>query len=272
MIFTCPLCTNGANEAFTAKVLASQKAHYGYCQRCGLLFANKPDWLENAYRHPIAQTDTGILRRNIINTLRFTSILGLLFNRRASFLDYAGGCGLFTRMMRDIGFDFYWHDKFCENNLARGFEHHSDKKYSAVTVLEALEHIPDPLSFIKTILDDTGCNSIIFSTTVFSGKPPPLDWQYYAFESGQHICFYQTKTLAYLAKSMNMNYIYGGDLHLITKISISSFWFRLLSSRWGLPIFPIVLLLLKSRTQSDFLLLRDNPSTPNNQKKPTSES
>ncbi len=38
------------------------------------------------------------------------------------FLDYAGGYGVFTRLMRDIGFDFYWHDPYTQNLFANGFE------------------------------------------------------------------------------------------------------------------------------------------------------
>jgi hypothetical protein len=160
-------------------------------------------------------------------------------------------------MMRDIGFDYYWHDKYCANILAGGFERQPGSSYSVVTALEVLEHVPDPRTFVRSMLDETGCNSIIFSTTTFEGTPPAPDWHYYAFESGQHICFYQPRTLAYLAQAMGMHYVRGGDLHLFTRQPASPFWFRLLASRWGLLAFPFAKLLMKSRTQSDFLALRN---------------
>lgn len=258
--YSCPLCTGEAQEAFVATLLGARQAHYGFCQTCGLLFAHQPDWLVQAYQHPIAQIDTGIFQRNLLNTLRFTGILCSMFKRRDRFLDYAGGSGLFARIMRDIGFDYYWHDKYCANVLAAGFEHQAGSTYAAVTALEVLEHVPDPRTFVRSILSETGCDSIIFSTTVFTGAPPPLDWHYYAFESGQHICFYQPRTLAYLAQSVGMRYVRGGDLHLFTRQPASPFWFRFLASRWGLLAFPFARLLLKSRTQSDFALLRERLS------------
>ncbi len=259
---SCPLCAGTAEEVFTATLLGEHQAHYSLCQACGLLFAHQPHWLDQAYQHPIAQIDTGVLRRNLLNTLRFTGILALLFDRRARFLDYAGGSGLFPRMMRDIGFDYYWHDKYCANMLAGGFAHRSGSSYSVVTALEVLEHVPDPRTFVRSMLDETGCDNIIFSTTVFDGAPPPPDWHYYAFESGQHICFYQPRTLAHLAQSMGMRYVRGGNLHLFTKQPVSPFWFRLLASRWGLLAFPFAKLSMRSRTQIDFTTLRTQMLKP----------
>lgn len=271
-IYFCPLCAGTAEAVFTATVLNEHQAHYGLCQTCGLLFAHRPHWLDQAYQHPIAQIDTGVMRRNLLNTLRLTGILALLFDRHARFLDYAGGSGLFTRTMRDIGFDYYWHDKYCANILAGGFTHQSGSNYSVVTALEVLEHVPDPHKFVRHILEETGCNNIIFSTTIFEGTPPLLDWHYYAFESGQHICFYQPRTLAHLAQSVGMRYVRGGDLHLFTTQSTSQYWFRRLASRWGLMAFPFVRVLLKSRTQSDFSLLRKRPANTSGNHANSSES
>jgi Methyltransferase domain len=256
------MCAGAAEQVFTATVLGEHQARYGLCQTCGLLFAHNPDWLNQAYQHPIAQIDTGVLRRNLFNALRLTGILVMLFDRNARLLDYAGGCGLFTRMMRDIGFDYYWHDKYCTNTLAGGFAHQPESTYCVVTALEVLEHVPDPQMFVRSMLEETSCNNIIFSTTVFEGAPPPLDWQYYAFESGQHICFYQPRTLEYLAESMGMRYVRGGDLHLFTKNPVSPIWFRLLASRWGLLAFLFARLSLRSRTQTDFEIMRAQVSKP----------
>ena len=67
--------------------------------------------------------DTGIIKRNILLAKRTSAILFFLFNKKESFLDYGGGYGLFVRLMRDGGFNFYWNDPFTENLFARGFEY-----------------------------------------------------------------------------------------------------------------------------------------------------
>jgi hypothetical protein len=51
------------------------------------------------------------MQRNINLSKMVATILLLFFDFRRKFLDYAGGYGVFVRLMRDIGFDFYWYDK-----------------------------------------------------------------------------------------------------------------------------------------------------------------
>ena len=255
-MYSCPLCASRAKELFSAKVLGSYLGKYAMCDACGLLFADQPNWLTEAYRNPIAQIDTGIVRRNLYNTLRFSVLITFLLDRRSRFLDYAGGSGMFTRLMRDSGFDFYWHDKYCANVLASGFEQQLGSSYSTVTALEVLEHVPDPRLFVETLIRETGCDNIILSTSVFKNTAPPKSWHYYSFESGQHICFYQRRTLEYLAKTVGMQYFNGGDLHLFTRLSCSAYGFKVLASRWGLLAYPFARVLLGSRTQSDAVALR----------------
>lgn len=259
---TCPLCASETEVAFSATVLGDRKAHYRTCRNCGLLFADRPDWLEKAYRHPIAQIDTGVMRRNLLNALRVTGILAFLFPRGARYLDFAGGYGVFTRLMRDIGFDYFWQDKYCANLLAKGFEREAGQEYALVTAMEVLEHVPVPRAFVTSMLEETGCDSLLFSTTLFEGAPPPMDWHYYAFESGQHICFYQRRTLAFLADRLGMRYVHGGDLHLFTRKVVSPALFRLLASRLGVLAFPFVKPFLRSRTQADFAALRRRLAAP----------
>jgi len=258
----CPLCTSETEAAFSTTVLGERTAHYRLCRSCGLLFAEQPDWLEEAYRHPIAQIDTGVMRRNLLNALRVTGIIALLFHRHARYLDFAGGYGVFTRLMRDIGFDYFWQDKYCSNLLAKGFEREAGQGYALVTAMEVLEHVPSPRAFVASMLEETGCDSLLFSTTLFEGAPPPLDWHYYAFESGQHICFYQRRTLEFLADSLGMRYVYGGDLHLFTRKTVSPILFRLLASHLGVLAFPFVKPFLHSRTQADFAALNRRLAAP----------
>jgi hypothetical protein len=57
--------------------------------------------------------DTGIMQRNLYLSKITAFILLLFFDCRKKFLDYAGGYGVFVRLMRDYGFDFYWYDKYA---------------------------------------------------------------------------------------------------------------------------------------------------------------
>jgi len=131
-------------------VLSKYDCGFYFCDDCGVLQAENPHWLEEAYASPIASADTGVLWRNLYLAQLTSVVLYFLFDRRGRFLDAAGGYGIFTRLMRDIGFDFYWTDKYSPNLTARGFEAEAGPgaPYTAVTAFEVMEHLPDPVAFV----------------------------------------------------------------------------------------------------------------------------
>jgi len=64
-------------------------------------------------------------------------------------LDAAGGYGMLTRLMRDLGFDFYLRDKYCANLMDPGFEcREALGNCLAVTAMELLERLTDPMEFV----------------------------------------------------------------------------------------------------------------------------
>jgi hypothetical protein len=74
--------------------------------------------------------------RNLFFRKRLTILLHLLFGNKAQFVDYAGGYGVFVRLMRDVGFDFQWYDKYTQNLFSAGFEWDETSKVDAVTLFE----------------------------------------------------------------------------------------------------------------------------------------
>ena len=94
--------------------------------------------VEEAYSNAIADADTGLVARNISISKRLACILFAFNDKQAKYLDIGGGYGLLTRLMRDIGFDFYWSDPYCENILAKGFESSNNNPISAITAFEVL--------------------------------------------------------------------------------------------------------------------------------------
>ena len=103
----CQLCSASSNKIFDASILSKYHISYYYCNTCGFLQTEDPYWLKEAYNDALNVFDTGIMARNNSLVMKTAIILFLFFNRNASYLDHAGGYGIFTRMMRDIGFDFY---------------------------------------------------------------------------------------------------------------------------------------------------------------------
>ena len=147
---TCPICMGTRAERFRARILGKYDIRYFYCGHCGLLQTEPPFWLEEAYSTAIAKTDTGLVTRNLYNAKALTSLLYFCFDPAADYVEYAGGYGLLTRLMRDRGFNFFWHDSYCQNIFARGFEWNQfggRRASLAVTAFEVLEHVSDPVAF-----------------------------------------------------------------------------------------------------------------------------
>ena len=250
----CSICRSATPISFHATVLKRYNVKYYYCSHCGLLQTERPYWLEEAYSTAISDADTGLIQRNIRLSKVTACLLYFLLGKDLKCLDTAGGYGLFTRLMRDYGFDFYWADKYCENIFSKGFSlDTTTPPFTVVTAFEVLEHIHDPLSFLKETLQETKAGTIIFSTWLFEKIPPqPQDWWYYSFDSGQHISFYQHKTLKHIAKLLGLNlYSNQGGLHMLTENVFRPLAFKLLTSKYSGLIFEYVKKKMRSMTHFD---------------------
>jgi hypothetical protein len=228
----CPIDGGQMDEIFIHKVLGKHKAQYFMCSKCGVIQTEEPYWLAEAYSSPISSLDTWGAVRNLFNARRLAPVLEILFQPQDSFVDAACGYGLFVRLMRDIGFDFHGHDDFCQNLFSRSLPPLRHPKPAAVTCFEVLEHLTDPVTFLSGILAKHSTDSIIASTTVFSGSAPDKSWPYYSFESGQHLSLYQASSLKAIARKLGLSYTsLGDDLHLFSRRRFNPLKLQLLRRR-----------------------------------------
>ena len=209
---------------FTAKVLNQYDVKYYRCNDTGFIQTENPYWLPEAYSDAITKLDIGLPYRNIQLADRVSKILVKHFDKRKQFLDYAGGYGLFTRLMRDKGFDFYHSDEYCQNLFAAAFdlaELPVGTRLELITAFEVFEHLPDPLPKIREMMHYA--DSLLFSTELQPENITGInDWWYFAPETGQHIAFYTEKALSYIAQQLGYQfYTDGAFLHLFTKKTFS---------------------------------------------------
>jgi len=228
---SCPVCQGGRSYAFQGTLLARHRVSYYLCGTCGLLQTESPHWLEEAYADAIVTMDTGVLTRNLELGAALRILYAWFLRSRGPYLDVAGGYGLLARHLRDHGFECHWSDPYSANLLARGFEQRVGEGYVAVSAIEVLEHVEDPLTFIRDALEAAHCSTIVFTTLLFEGKPPPVNWWYYAPASGQHISFYQRRTLQRIAEVLGLRLYSRGSLHMLTDRSRPNWLFGLATSR-----------------------------------------
>ena len=228
--------------AFSEVVLGKYDVQYYYSENSGLLKTQTPFWLNEAYEEAISDKDIGLVRRNIRNANILELIISCLSIDKNKFLDLAGGYGLLTRLMRDKGYDCYTTDKYCQNIFAKTFEPTEDFKVDVLFAFEVLEHIDEPLNFLSEMFDKYGTRTIVFSTLTFEKNIPSKDWWYYAFDTGQHITFYQPRTLALMAERLGCNYyMLDSEFHVFTDKKLSFLSSLVITNKYFRKLYSVYL-------------------------------
>ena len=166
------LCNSLMLEHDRALILNKYNVAYYICPHCEFIQTERPYWLNEAYTKAISQLDTGIMIRNLSNANSLLLFMKYIDNNYTEnkYLDFGGGHGILTRIMRDYGFDFYWYDKFAENLFANGFEGNIDEKYKMITSFENFEHFVEPIPEIETLMRKT--DILYFSTELIPENKP----------------------------------------------------------------------------------------------------
>ena len=218
------------------RVLSSYEVGYFRCCKCGLLQTEEPYWLDQAYSSTISALDTGAIFRNTHCT-RLTLAIGrvLGIRRQIPCLDFGGGYGVFTRMMRDAGENYFWSDKYGPNNFARGFEGSPKTAYRLVTAFEVFEHLANVHKEL-TDLFSPGHDFVLVSTLLCESVP--TDWWYFVPESGQHVAFYSCRTMERIGMMFRYRPLTTCSFTLFIREGVRLALWRKLAIRWLLKYGP----------------------------------
>jgi len=170
-----------------------------------------PSWLEEAYREEAQplfwNPDTGRFQRNFsaycyLCAFRDTGV----FAEQPRLLDYGGGYGLLTQMLRDGGFDAWLADPYVARPFFCAERHIADLgalpagSFDVTTAFEVLEHLTDPCRVgeeLRRLLRPDGV--LVLSTGVYHPGVHGPDWFYLCTEMGQHVTFWSRRALSHYA-------------------------------------------------------------------------
>lgn len=211
MIEKCRLCEEEAKLAFSHTIMGKYNIGFYACENCGAIFTEKPYWLDEAYGDALTCMDTGIMQRNLQLADLVQKILESFFGNKEyiSGVDFAGGYGIMTRLLRDKGYDFKWYDKYAENLVAKGYSY-AGEDVDVVTAFEIFEHMAEPREDLAWIFNRNP-GIVIVSTLLLQDDIPDETWWYWCFEHGQHVLFWSEKTMHYVEQIFDYKYVKLSD-------------------------------------------------------------
>ncbi len=216
----CRCCYSATSSIFSGSLIGHCVGYFE-CQTCGYVQTETPHWLDQAYANAINDSDTGIMVRNQTNARIVLATMLLLEKLNGTLVDCAGGYGVLVRLLRDLGINALWSDRYCQNLLAKGFEY-VEGKADLVTAFEAFEHFVNPADELDKLLSIAP--NVLFSTDFIADPAPKQsDWWYYGSNHGQHIGFFRLRTLEKLAKERGKFLLTNGtSYHLMSDKPINS--------------------------------------------------
>jgi len=255
----CAVCKDKMQPVFVLRILQKHNVQCFHCSSCGFVRTEKPYWLNEAYSSAIAMTDTGIMERNMVIANKLACLLFYCLEPNGTYLDVGGGYGILTRLMRDYGFDYYWEDKHCQNLVARGFEAaNASLPFVSMSAFEVIEHTEDPVAFVAELMERHCCRTLVFTTETYSSRTGPRsDWWYLSPATGQHISFFECRTLACIASRLHLAFHSYAGLHLFTDKSLRNRWVLRLPGlgRQSGPLGVIVKRRMGSRVWADHMAM-----------------
>lgn len=205
---TCVICEGGVDEVLSLRILGAEQTLV-QCEVCEAAFLPNPDWLDIAYSDAISALDTGVVERCVDVANVLTAFMWR--TRHGEAVDFGGGIGLLSRLMRDRGFRFTSWDPISDYVLP--LPPPNEDRVDVITMIEVFEHLVDPLAVLSELMSRS--DTVFISTHLIPASGILVDWTYLQPDTGQHIFFCSSITLKKIASLLNVSVTSNGEnLHV----------------------------------------------------------
>lgn len=246
----CKLCNGVTKKMFNLMILDKYQGEYYECINCGSLQISDVYWLEEAYRTGnLSSLDHGVIQRNLDNFC-IVYFFSKIFSVK-KILDFGGGTGILTRLLRDYGLDSFFYDRHVAHSVAPSFNSTVIVDSDLRLAFEVLEHFINPDQDFNLLFDNNP-EYIIVSTELYANQGS--DWPYLVPQSGQHIFFYSKKAMEFIAKKNRYQYLNVGGYGLFCRAGSNFFLVKLVftfSVVFMRPLRPLLFLLSPKGVQMD---------------------
>ncbi len=191
--------------------LSGTPIYYYACEVCGFCFAPEfvqwtlADFETRIYNDDYAAVDPDYLSIRPSNNAK--ALIDAFGARKDGIrhLDYGGGNGLLSRLLKEAGWNSTSYDPFVD----RATKLRDLGTFNLITAFEVFEHVPDIKDLINNLsalLDTDGL--VLFSTLLNDGNihsKNRLTWWYASPRNG-HISLFSSESLRRLANQVGLNY------------------------------------------------------------------
>jgi SAM-dependent methyltransferase len=223
MQIPCPIC---AGACFLLDVVDFHKSSrlyenqpppelipisYFLCEHCGFCFAPEfSKWRLEDFESKIYNSEYVLVDPDYVDVRPRANArhLAQLFGDKVPnirHLDYGGGDGLLSEVLRKSGWQSSTYDPFVDRDIRL----EDLGKFGLITAYEVFEHVPDVMRLISDLsllLDEKG--TVLFSTLLSDGNlgpNQPLTW-WYAKPRNGHISLFSRKSLSMLGAKVGFNF------------------------------------------------------------------
>lgn len=222
---TCPICDadaplldvvdfNKSCEELRGKFLAiaGVPIYYARCDSCGFAFAPElhgwslDQFSSQIYNEGYVEVDPDyVTARPSANADHLVRLMGAS-GKEIRHLDYGGGHGLLSDLLRDAGWQSRSYDPFVDRAVTPA----DLGKFDLVTAYEVFEHVPDVRGLalnLASLLREQG-GVVLFSTLISDGNISPrqrITWWYASPRNG-HISLFTRRSLQVLAERTGLSF------------------------------------------------------------------